>query len=251
MNRENHGLCIVFPMGMEAYPFLKRVEVTHRSRAGKAVYREAFFEGKSISIVRSGMGPVKASEAIKNLPNKPSAILCAGSAGGLVSDLMLGQMVISSETVSGTAPERAVTCSEQLVTRLADACRKQGTAYRVARLATVTRPVFRRTERQRLHDLTGAHAVDMESHAVGVEARRLGISFVSLRVISDDVDKTPPDDRRGFKKLLSKPREIPGRLVAGMHWWKFLKDFRHAVNLLHPVLVQLLRDADKPIAPNL
>lgn len=236
---------MVFPMGVEAFPFLQRVEVTHRRRIGKAVYREALFEGMWLSILRSGIGPVRAVEAIKNLPVEPSLMIAAGSAGGLVPGLKFGDMIVSSQTVAGDVPAEPVSCPSQLVDAAVHACEKEGMTYRVVRLTTVSKPVFRRAERERLHRETGAHAVDMESHAMGMEARRQGIPFVSLRVISDDVDSPSLDDRRGFKNFWQRPLEVPKRLPAAMRWWRFVKDFKRAVNFLPPVLVRLLRESHR------
>lgn len=231
-------------MGVEAYPFLRRVEVTHRCRIGKAVFREAFFEGKTFSIVRSGIGPVRAAETVKNLHITPSSILSVGTAGGLVPDLRFGDMIVSSETVSGDSPETPLMWTGQIVAAAMNACRNEGVPFMAARLATVRKPVFRREDRENLHRLTGAHAVDMESHAVGVEARRLGIPFVSLRVISDDVDSPALDDRRGFKGIWRNPSEFPNRFSAGLRWWRFIKKFKRAVDLLHPVLIRFIREAN-------
>ena len=79
---------------------------------------------------------------------------------------------------------------------------------KVARIVTARNAVFAREERQSLHNATGAVAVDMESHAIGVEATRRSVPFTSLRVISDDLDSTPLPDWRGAKELWSNPREI-------------------------------------------
>ncbi len=43
MNRENSMMCMVFAMGMEAYPFLRRVEVTQRWRKGSATVQDGLF----------------------------------------------------------------------------------------------------------------------------------------------------------------------------------------------------------------
>jgi len=231
-------------MGVEAYPFLRRVEVTHRRRIGKAVYREAFFEGKTFSIVRSGIGPDRAARAIKNLQIRPSAIVSVGTAGGLVPDLRFGHIIVSSETVSDDSPGSPLAGTDWLVTAAMDSCKKEGVPCMAARLATVRKPVFRREDRESLHRGTGAHAVDMESHAVGLEALRLGIPFVSLRIISDDVDSPALNDRRGFKHIWRNPSDLPKIFSAGFRWWRFVKKFKQAVDLLHPVLVRFIRDAN-------
>ncbi len=242
MNRENHLLCFVFPMGMEAYPFLQRVEVRRRWRNGAAVYREAFFEGRDLMIVRCGVGPAKAAAAVRALPVRPSAIINVGTAGGLVADVQRGELMVASETVLGDDPLNVCAWSGALAEALAEACRIERMSHRVARLATVTEPVWTRDDRARLHALTGAHAVDMESHVIGLEAMRRGIPFVCLRVISDDVDAPPLPESVQFKSLWRNPRRSPQQLADWVRRRIFLRRLREAVQLLDPVLVRLIRD---------
>jgi len=245
MNSQNRQLCIVFPMGMEAYPFLRRVEVLSRRQAGKAVYRDAFFEGHRLTIVRCGIGPDRAASAVRALKGRPQWIISAGIAGSLVAGIRSGDMVIASETVFGHEPDGAIGCQEDLVSVAAQACRLEGIVPRIGRLATVRAAVFSREERRRLHELTAAQAVDMESHAIGMEARRLGSSFVALRVISDDMESPPLATIGSIKQMWKHPAQWRQNLAAAWQWWKFVRTVRCVVELLHPVLVRVIRDIDK------
>ena len=245
MNRENLGPCIVFPMGMEAYPFLNRVEVISRIKMGKAVYREVFFEGSYLHVVRCGVGPTRAAASIKNLAVRPSAIISAGSAGALVDDLRVGDLIISSVTVSGDDPEDKIISARSLIDAAVDSCRRECRSYRVTSIATMCKPVFSRDERLALHGVTGAEAVDMESHVLGREAIKLGIPFLALRVISDGADSPPLPDFRSLKSLFYRPYELPGSLVALLRWRTFLKNLRRSVELLHPVLVDMIRSSGR------
>ena len=242
MNRENHLLCFVFPMGMEAYPFLHRVEVRKRWRTGSAVYREAFFEGRDLLIVRCGVGPEKAAAAVRDLPLNPSAIINAGTAGGLVEGVHRGELLIAAETVPGDDPVGVCVWPEALVEALAAACRKEQVPHRVARLTTVNEPVWHRNDRARLHAVTGAHAVDMESHAMGLEAMKRDIPFVCLRVISDDLDAGPLPRRMQMKGLWRSPARLPKIVSNRVRWRIFMRRFQAAVQMLDPVLVRLIRD---------
>lgn len=245
MNRENLGPCIVFPMGMEAYPFLNRVEVISRIKMGKAVYREVFFEGSYLHVVRCGVGPTRAAASIKNLAVRPSAIISAGSAGALVDDLRVGDLIISSVTVSGDDPEDKIISARSLIDAAVDSCRRECRSYRVTSIATMCKPVFSRDERLALHGVTGAEAVDMESHVLGREAIKLGVPFLALRVISDGADSPPLPDFRSLKSLFYRPYELPGGLVALLRWRTFLKNLRRSVELLHPVLVDMIRSSGR------
>lgn len=232
-------------MGIEAYQFIHRVEVRHRWKKGKAIYRDAFFEGMRLLIVRCGIGPEKAAAAVRNLDIIPSSILCVGTAGGLVPQLKIGDMVVSSDTVFAHDPYNVCTSSQPIIEALASACLGESLTCRVSRIVTTRNAVFAREERRSLHVTTGAEAVDMESHAIGLEAMRLGVPFTSLRVISDDLDSPPLPDWRGARALWRRPLELRENIAAMVRWWTFLKTFRRAVGLLHPVLVRMIRNSRK------
>lgn len=242
VNKQNSMPCIVFPLGVEAYQFLSRVEVTRRWKRGKATFRRVFFEGHVFSVVRCGMGPQRAAAAIQNLDDEPSAIICAGSAGGLLPDLKVGHFVVSSETVAGDHPQEIVTGHSRLVEQVTRACRNARGQYRIGRLVTVNSAVFRREERQALHLETGASAVDMESHAIGLEAMRRSVPFTALRVISDDLDSPSLPDSRDFRNMWRKPMQLHKKLPEFLRWRAFLRNFRHAVAQLNPVLVTVIRE---------
>lgn len=232
-------------MGIEAHQFIHRVEVRRRWKKGKATYRDAFFEGKRLLIVRSGIGPDKAAAAIRNLNVTPTAVICAGTAGGLVPHLKIGDMVVSSDTLFAHDPSNTCKCPQLVTEALASACRGENLTCKVTRIATARDAVFAREERWGLHETTGAEAVDMESHAICMEATRLGVPFTSLRVISDDLDSPPLPDWRGLKELTRNPLQLRQNLAAMLRWWAFLKTFRRVVGLLHPVLVRMIRDSGK------
>jgi nucleoside phosphorylase len=241
-NKQNSGPCIVFPMGIEAYQFLQRVELLHRWKRGKAIFRRVFFEGREFCVVRCGMGPERAAEAIRNLDEEPSAIICAGSAGGIVTGLKVGHLVVSSETVADNDPAGVIASHHSLAEKIATACRRENLSFRVGRIVTVRGAVFPREDRERLHLKTLSQAVDMESHAIAAEALKRSVPFAALRVISDDLDSPPLPDYRAFTKIWRKPLELHKRLPELWRWRIFLKDFRCAVGVLHPVLVRVIRE---------
>jgi adenosylhomocysteine nucleosidase len=244
-NKENSPLCFVFPMGIEAHQFIHRLEVRRRWNKGKATYREAFFEGTRLLVVRCGIGPDRAAAAVRNLDISPSGILCVGAAGGLVPHLKIGDMVVSSDTLFAHDLDHVCKCPSPVVEALASACRSESLTCKVTRVVTARNAVFVREERQSLHETTGAEAVDMESHAIGLEAMRLSVPFTSLRVISDDLDSPPLPDWRDLKALWSNPFELRENLGAMVRWWTFLRTFRRVVGLLHPVLVRMIRNSGK------
>jgi adenosylhomocysteine nucleosidase len=243
MNRENNMLCIVFALGMEAYPFLRRVEVTQRWRRGSATYRTAFFEGRRLVAVKCGIGPAKAQTALRGLETKPSAILSVGTAGALAEDLRVGDLIVASQTLMGGGGAHPLPCSTGLQERLIQACEKEGLRFTDRSLITVPKPVFRTEDRLKLHATTGAVAVDMESHVLNLQARELGVPFACLRVISDDIHAASPPSKPNVRHLWRYPLRVPAMVVALMGVRKFLKTFRASIQLLPPVLVRFMRDS--------
>jgi adenosylhomocysteine nucleosidase len=246
MHREKAPLCIVFPMGIEAYPFLKRVEVIRRWARNRAVYREAFFEGHHLVIVRSGIGPARAAAAVRGLEARPSAILSVGTAGGLASDIRTRDIVVASEILFKDQPDDTLHCSEELVRAVASACGSEGLRFRIARIVTSPNAIINSLERRQLHELTDGHAVDMESHAIGVEAAEMGVPFTAFRVISDDVTSAPFPEPIMFKELWRRPSQFASILPAAFKWMRFIKDFRKSIELLPSGLVRFIRNSDKP-----
>jgi adenosylhomocysteine nucleosidase len=77
--------------------------------------------------------------------------------------------------------------------------------------------------KRRLHEATGAHAIDLESGAVAAVARAHGLPFVSVRAICDPAERDLPPaalvalDRTGAIGLLAVLRSVlahPGQIPA-------------------------------------
>ncbi|MEJ2715583.1 MAG: hypothetical protein P8182_00330 [Deltaproteobacteria bacterium] len=243
MNRENRALCLVFPMGIELAPLLRRVEVVRRWKRGAATYREVFFEGHTLVVVRSGIGPKRAAAAVNGLDILPSAMLSVGTAGSLVRELEIGDLVVSSETLSDTSPQEGLKWPHSLVASVVRACDSENLPHTTTRLVTVSKAVISLEDREKLHELTGASAVDMESHALGLEAQKLGVPFTSLRVISDDLHSPPLPDPRRLKLKWHDPRTLKRELTALIRWRLFLRNFRRVVQLPPPVVLRLVRES--------
>ncbi len=233
--------CIVFPMGIEAYRFLGKLEVRRRWQRGKATFREAFFEGKMLTVVRCGIGPARAANAIRNLESQPGAIICAGAAGGLTPSMKIGDAIISSESVYPHEPESILPSDDALVEMLAAVCRARGLRHSVARSVTVKDAVFPKQDRENLHALTRALAVDMESHAIGLEAARLGVPFACVRVITDDMETPAPPEPGEVRAIWKTPLQLHRKLPLYFRRRDFMRKFDKSLDVLHQILVGALR----------
>lgn len=240
-HKENYSLCVVFPMGIEAYPFLKRVETRGRSKVGKSIFRKCFFEGTEFLVVRSGIGPERAARAVRSIEEDIRMIISVGTSGALIPGLSIGQMVVVAETVRSDDPNRVIFSDTELVEKLSAACLKTRQDHILGRLATSHRAVFKKTDREALNMLVSAVAVDMESHAMAEEAAKRGCAFAGLRVISDTVDSGPLPAKVDFKSLLISPARIRDQFAPFMRWRTFIKHFFFAINKLDPVLINFIR----------
>lgn len=241
MEKENYKFCFIFAMGVEARPFLRRVEVSRRWKIGHATYREVFFEGSRLLVVRSGIGIEKAFTAGRNVEGRPAYMLSVGTCGALTPELSPGDIVIANETLAHDNPELRHECSGVLIQGLEKACSRAGLGYKICPVVTASKPIFRRTERESLRQNSGAHAVDMESYGIAQGASMIGSSFGVMRIVSDGVESPPLPDRAIIRDWRKKIFNTPKNLRPLLVWWKFLRNFNASVNKLDKPLVELTR----------
>ncbi len=239
--KQDNPPCVIFPMGMEAYQFLRRLEIRKSRRFGKASVREAFFEGALITVVRCGVGPLRASRALDFLEFPPSLILCAGAAGALIPNMNVGDIVLASQSIFKDEPQNSIPCDSYLLDTLKDVCVKLRITAHIGKFVTSANPVFPRSDRLSLNASTGAVAVDMETHAIALKAHEMGIPFCAVRVITDDINTPAPPAPDEVRLDWRKPRELHRKLSLNYQRRHFLKAFDNAVHTLHDVLIAALR----------
>ena len=149
---------------------------------------EGRYRGQPALLVQTGVGGHRAEVATKYvLDHYPvQVILSLGFAGGLVSGLKAGELVICRSLFHGQSP--AIESASTLVEL----------GKRIARpteagLVTVSRPASQRQQKEELAQKYSAQAVDMESYWIAAEAERHGIPCLVVRAISDPVDCDLPD----------------------------------------------------------
>lgn len=92
---------VVVAMDEEAKPFLTRAEeqAAQPLAVGPALVYAVVLEGDPVLIVRTGIGLVNAASAMTAVIERfePSAVISAGSAGGLRADVNVGDLVIGTD----------------------------------------------------------------------------------------------------------------------------------------------------------
>jgi hopanoid-associated phosphorylase len=179
------------------------------------------------------------------------AIVSFGIAGALNSHLTAGDWVVATEAMSGDRSiETDIEWSSRLAQRLPGA--------ELGAIATVADPVLLPRNKRRLHQDTGAIAVDMESFQAAALAEELGVPFAAVRVIADPMHREiPPAARLGLRpdgtiaiaavlySLLEKPSQLPSLLrVSSDAMIAFRALFRgrrelgpHFASVLHPTIL--------------
>jgi adenosylhomocysteine nucleosidase len=192
---------VAVAMADEAAPFLDAADVVGPpADVGGAVQHLLSIAGKTVLLVRSGIGLVNAAAAVSSVlaTTRPRALISAGTAGGLGMQVRVGDVVVADETLHSAAdatgfgyalgqvpgmPER-YTCDPALVKAAVaagtpDIVTRQGLV--VSSDSFVTASI--------VEDVRGtfpeALSTDMESAALAQVAHLFGVPFVSVRAISD------------------------------------------------------------------
>ncbi len=153
---------------------------------GKMVYLPG---GTMIRV--SGIGPERASLAVKALIEEgATALLSWGIAGGLVSKLSSGGLVVP-KVIIGT--DRSVyPTDEQWHERLCSRLRGHVDLHE-GPLAETSTPLSRPSDKEDFYRRTEAIAVDMESRTIAALARKADLTFMAIRAISDPLDQRMPE----------------------------------------------------------
>lgn len=195
---------VVVAMDDEAAPFLDRAtRVGDPVQVGGAVERLLEVDGRRVLLVRSGIGLVNAATAVAVVvaTARTRVVVSAGSAGGLGSDVRVGDVVVGERYVYSGADARAFgytlgqvpgmpaayTADGALVDAVTGAA-TAGTPDLTLRAGTmVSGDTF--VEASRVADLRSAFpdalSTDMESTALAHACFVHRTAFVSVRGVSD------------------------------------------------------------------
>jgi nucleoside phosphorylase len=141
-------------------------------------------------LATNGPGPVLAAEAADSARQPVDAVLSTGLCGGLAGDLEVGDIVV------GTAVNGMPINVPQVAGR-----------YLAGPIASIDHVAQTVAEKRALRD-AGSVAVEMEAAAVLERARRWGVPFYCVRVVSDTWNE-------GFTLDLNAARDASGRFRAG------------------------------------
>jgi hopanoid-associated phosphorylase len=208
------------------------VAVTGLQREARVISRP-----KTITVVGGGNRLALESRILAALEAGAKQILSIGICGALSPRLKVGDCIVASEIVTEDKVHHPThqAWSGELLLQVPEA--------RHAVLAGVDSIASDRAEKRRLFGLTGADAVDMESHVAAGIARVKRVPFAALRIVSDSSEQSLPpaalvamaqtgkvDVRAVLGSLARKPSQIPALIRTA---WEAEKAFRTLVRYRH------------------
>ena len=141
--------------------------------------------GLGVPVICGGDGKKLASLLTHAMAAGCGGLISFGVAGGLAPHLKPGTCVIGSEIIDDDCTRPTDARWAQRLTRLIP-----GSVY--GSIAGVREPIAHADDKRRLHENTGALAVDMESHIVAEAAERHRVPLSAIRVVVDPVQRTIP-----------------------------------------------------------
>jgi adenosylhomocysteine nucleosidase len=172
-----------------------------------AFAQEGIFEGRRILLAANGAGPKLAAKALEiairaisanNLQSSLlEAVVSVGLCGALDPDLREGQIVVAAQVRTLASDEVFPACPVDTAQPFVS-----GLLVSQDRIATSA------TEKSQLRARFGAVAVEMEAFGVAARAKRAGLPFCCIKVVSDRADDS-------FGMDFNESRSPEGRISRG------------------------------------
>ena len=199
-------LGLVFALGIEAGGLVDRMAGVVMNAGSGFIAREGGLHGKRLVVIESGVGCAAAARATQALilGHRPQWIISAGFAGGLHDSLAQGDILMADQIVDMHDRQFEI---DLKLSQDSFASRRR---LHIGRLLTAERIIREPDEKRALGKRYGALAVDMESWAVAEVCRNEKIRFLAVRVISDAIGQTLPEDI----DFLIKRKSTAGRIGA-------------------------------------
>jgi len=200
-------------------------------------FEAALAAGEGIAVA-CGPGPRRIAQAIAALvAGAPvgtfAGIVSFGCAGGLDPALAAGACIVPDAVLT----DHGEFAADAAWTR---ALRARLPQARAGLLRGIDAPLATHADKARLWRDCGAGAVDMESHAAALAARRHGLPFVACRVVLDPAWRSLPgcalaalredggtDVAALLRALAAAPRELGPLAALALDAWRARRALRH------------------------
>ena len=217
---ERYG--IIGAMSEEVEKLISEMHETDCQKIGGTEFHVGKLCGKNVIVAECGIGKVNAAMCAQTMITHfgATAIINTGVAGTLSTDVGIGDIVISTETVQhdydytemGYAPGEipnvgtvAIKADDKLRETAAEAISRTafGTEVFQGRVCTGDQFIAGEEEMKKITDVFGGLCCEMEGGAIAQVCFLNKVPFVIVRAISDDVDGGGPEDFEKFMKQMA------------------------------------------------
>jgi adenosylhomocysteine nucleosidase len=193
--------------------------------ASEAAVVSRICAGTDVKVVCAASNGAEAKRLAKQLVDDGvEGLMSFGIAGALDPALQSGELLIADEVLlDEVGNSELFHCDRTWLDRLHAALNQTQVPYRGG-LLVGSHVLWRKvSDKEAIHEITGAAAVDMESGAVAAVAAEAGLPFLAVRAVADRaVDSLPafvetavkPDGRPAVGRVLAALARRPGDIPA-------------------------------------
>ncbi|MBI2145342.1 5'-methylthioadenosine/adenosylhomocysteine nucleosidase [Candidatus Woesearchaeota archaeon] len=218
---------VIGAMDAEIKLLLKSASGIERKRYASMDFYSGQLGGKSVVIVKCGVGKVNAAACAQSLISVfgVGQVLFTGVAGAVSGRLGIGDVVVSEDCVQHDVDATALgykpgqicftdfrffKADRKLVNAVCSAARSLGIRCAKGRILTGDKFVTGAAELSKLREAFGGDCIEMEGAAVAHVCSLNKVPFVIIRSISDKADHSAPVD---FRKFVEKSAAVSSSIV--------------------------------------
>ncbi len=214
-------IALVSALDDEIKKILSEMEVDSRQHKRPAIFSRGAYRGKSILLVRSGIGRDAMERAIIRCLEeyKPELCLHVGYCGGANPKFEAGDLIIADKIIDSSNDLSFAPASE-LISRAKGVCERAELRSGVDGLVTVSEIVSASHEKAFMGTQYAVGGIDMESALLARACEKRGTPYLVVRAVLDPLDfKLPelgdvvdengsPDPLALVGHLIKKPMDI-------------------------------------------
>jgi adenosylhomocysteine nucleosidase len=242
-------IALLLATNLEAEDFASKLQGRLTTRCASFVEHAGTVAERSVVVAETGAGLKASARAAEDViaMHRPAWIVSAGFAAALRPELRRGHLVMADHVSDpqGNSLEVGFRIEPQVIAKMRH--------LHVGRLLTVPQPLRTPQARRELGERSGALAADMETLAVAQVCSRLKTRFLSVRVISDELeDRVPVEVERMIAKTswAEKLGTVTGALLkrpsSVKDWWQLQQQALQASDRLAQFLSGILPQLPGP-----
>ena len=212
---------IIGALDDEVREIISRLDGRKTETVGSIEFNTGRLYGKNVVVARCGVGKVFAAICAEAMIIKysPRLIVNSGVGGALDKSLRPLDIVFADKLVQHDMDTSAIgdpiglisginrvyfETDERAREILTETAKEQGINYLVGTVATGDKFISDKADKDRITELFGASACEMEGGAMAQVCYRAGVPFAILRSISDDIGHNTTVDFNEFKIMAAK-----------------------------------------------